>query len=531
MEMGKKQRRGSKAAKIITAIVVISALLAGGWFTTGNLRTYIYGAKLLRDGEYTSAEEIFETLGSYRDSEKQLSEARYCIAAELMEDRDYRKAIGIFEGLGEYRDSGGKMSECCYALAKSKYRSDDYDEAYEYFIKAGEYEDAAYQAQRSIYAKGHDAFMEEDYKTAFDCFEQLEGKEEEYGKRHFLTLSDADEYLEQQLEDMNRNISFYLAETLYGSEFELFNGSVMSADLMGVDIFDDIINYIPYYLGTASYDEENKEVTVTVMSYYPGEKILDAWENGDTSSLTEDEKAVLELALELTEQAKAETDNDLELEIWLHDWICEKVTYESPDMNVPAVQSLGLRQLSCIGAMLDGKANCQGYTDAFYLLGNMAGFEVGRVFGDAGEGHIWNTINFDGVEYIVDLTFDDIDDEEYGGWTYTFFNAPWDSEVYEIYGGKHTAPLLTDEFSLENSRFSIDGSCFDNEKDAARHIIKGLKKSGREWNHAVIKGKEITVDEFDRVIESVRGSFGNGKTWLFWTEHYNGNTYVSVRFE
>lgn len=531
VQKDKKQRKIPKALKIIIAVLLAAAVLTGGWLATGNLRSYMYASSLLGYGNHAEAAEIFESLGDYRDSAKKLSEAKYRMAGKLMDKRDYEEAIEILEGLGEYSDSAEKLSECCYTLGKSRYRAEDYDEAYELFTKAGDYEDASYQAQKSIYAKGHELFLNRDFREAFECFESLEGEEEEYGNPHFLTLEDADEYLEEQLDALNRNIDFYVGETLEGEPFELFNGSIMSEKFMGVDIYDTIINYIPYSIGTASYTEADKEVSVQVAGYYAGDKILDAWENGDISSLTDDEKEALELAEKLIEQAKAETDSALELEIWLHDWICEKVIYESPDMDVPAFQLVSMRQLSCIGALLDGRANCQGYTDAFYLLGNMAGFEVGRVFGNAGEGHVWNIITLDGRDYIVDLTFDDIDDEEYGGWTYTFFNAPWDGEVYEIYGGKQTAPLLTDEFSLENSRFSLDGSCFDNEKDAARHIVSGLKKNSREWNHAVIRNSDITIDEFDDALDSVRGSFGNGKTWLLWVESYAGNTYVSVKFQ
>ncbi len=526
-----RNKKGHKALKVIIAVLMTVAVLAGGWFATGNLRSYIYAVSLLECGEHEQASKAFESLGGYRDSENKLSEARYRMAEKLMDGKDYEEAIEIFEQLGEYSGSEAKLSECCFTLGKRRYRAEEYDEAYELFIKAGDYEDASHRAQQSIYAKGHELFMNEDYREAFRCFESLEGGEEEYGSPHFLTLEDADEYLEKQLADLDRIIEFYVGETFEGEPFELFNGSVMSEEFMGVDIYDDIINYIPYSVGTASYIENEKRISIQIVGYYAGDRILDAWEKSDTSSLSDDEKAVLELAKELVEQAKAETDSALELEIWLHDYICEKVTYENPDMDVPAFQLASLRQLSCIGALLDGKANCQGYTDAFYLLGNMAGFKVGRVFGDAGEGHVWNTITIDGKEYITDLTFDDIDDEEYGGWTYTFFNAPWDSEIYTIYGGRQTAPLLTEEFSFENSQFALEDSCFDNEKDAARYIVKALKTNGKEWKHAVITGKDISVDKFDNALDSVRGSFGNGKTWLLWVESYSGNTYVSVRFQ
>ena len=104
-------------------------------------------------------------------------------------------------------------------------------------------------------------------------------------------------------------------------------------------------------------------------NYHAGVRIYRAWETGDVSGLSAEEMQVLELATELVAQAWEYSDDPLEVELYLYNWLCEHVEYESPDMDVDEQTFMDLRQLSCVGAMLDGKANCQGYTDAFYLLG------------------------------------------------------------------------------------------------------------------------------------------------------------------
>ena len=78
--------------------------------------------------------------------------------------------------------------------------------------------------------------------------------------------------------------------------------------------------------------------------------------------------------------------------------------------------------------MIDGKANCQGYTDTFYMLGTMAGFKMDRLYGNSTNsngskgGHVWNTIDFgDNIAYSVDVTWDDgikINGQEYPGYIY-----------------------------------------------------------------------------------------------------------------
>lgn len=88
------------------------------------------------------------------------------------------------------------------------------------------------------------------------------------------------------------------------------------------------------------------------------------------------------------------------------------------------------RFVTAIGALVDGKANCQGYTDAFYMLGRMLGLNVGRISGTANnEPHQWNTITYsDGKTYFVDVTWDDqtltYTNREHKGDSFFYFNAP-----------------------------------------------------------------------------------------------------------
>ena len=72
---------------------------------------------------------------------------------------------------------------------------------------------------------------------------------------------------------------------------------------------------------------------------------------------------------------------------------------------------------AAVGVLLDGIADCDGYSDAFYLLGNLAGFTVRLVHGttnnpfEGNPNHMWNEIAMDGEWYAVDVTWDDYEDE------------------------------------------------------------------------------------------------------------------------
>ena len=82
---------------------------------------------------------------------------------------------------------------------------------------------------------------------------------------------------------------------------------------------------------------------------------------------------------------------------------------------------------SCVGALLNGKANCDGYSDAFYLCcGLKKAYQVGKskVQGKYTEVNIiiWNLIFLDGIWRCVDVTCA----SSGNGTTHDFFNIDLD---------------------------------------------------------------------------------------------------------
>ena len=148
-------------------------------------------------------------------------------------------------------------------------------------------------------------------------------------------------------------------------------------------------------------------------TYYAGQRILRAWRLNDTSALTDDERQTLDAALAL---AKGAAGSALERERTIHDALCGLVAYSDED------EPLG-RKDCAVGALLDGKADCDGYGDAFSLCCGLAGLETRFIHGysieppeedvpreDGEDGsHLWNLVNIDGRWVSVDLTWDDQD--------------------------------------------------------------------------------------------------------------------------
>ena len=433
----------------------------------------------------------------------------------LMESGQYREAIAIFEELPKNPEAVSLIPICHYKQAESYRLEKDYAAAQASYQLAGDYRDAATQAQRMLYNLGHQAFLQENYDSANQYFLQLDGSQEDYGYYHFETLADAADYLDQQRNDLADTVRFHI-------------GNVADENFA-----DNLRNLFPslYYL--INYFENDKLLTIAGIEYYPADNILYALKINDTSHLTNEELEVLELAQQVVQQAKEESSSVFETELWLHDWLCNQVDYESPNMEVKRKEYIRLRELSSVGAMLDGIANCQGYADAFYLLGTMAGLEVDRVFGSAGGGHIWNTVSLEGQNYIVDITFDDYSDPNFNGWCYTYFNTFWDPDCYDPYGDDDLTPEVTMEQNLSQSYFLYKNLIFSTMEEAAESLIQQYVEDGQSWTYALVTDTKISMEEMNDTLYNKLwkyAQYGKNYNWSYLTDYYGGNTSIIVHW-
>lgn len=172
------------------------------------------------------------------------------------------------------------------------------------------------------------------------------------------------------------------------------------------------------------YDGKTADFIVYEIKYSAGENILNAISNNDISTLSGEELQVYNIANDFINNTLDKSKSSLEQERQIFDYICDKITYyndENPSEDYP-------RFRSCIGGLCDGIANCMGYSDTFYLLGNMAGLDVSCA-SDHDMLHEWNLININGKKYLVDTTFSDDSYHTSDGLntgTYKFFNAGMD---------------------------------------------------------------------------------------------------------
>ena len=433
----------------------------------------------------------------------------YDNACQAMARGDYLDAISAFESIPDYPEAGDRILECYYKQGTAYDQQGDYASAYHCFCNAGTYEDAPFQAQRMLYAQGHAAFLDGDYQTADSFFQQLEGSQEDYGFPHFATLAEAQAYLTEQRTNLNLSIAFHIDAS--DDEFgDALRSIFPTASISDINYTDDML------------------LTITVGSYMPSDKILWAIENEQYVFLSPDELTAMNKAKEIVQEAAAAASSDYELELQLHDQICETVSYQYAERFDPEAY----REMSCIGALVDGKADSWGYADAFYLVSRMAGLEVNVVCGlSEGYAYYWNTILLDGKTYIVDACSNDLETEKANGWGYFYFNTTSCDDHYLPYGGSDYYLTAAPSGDLSRSYYHHNDAIFDSIEAASDYLVKDYERGGHLWTHAIITEADADSDEIGSTLDAKLWKYfqyARSYSWTWWTIPYGENTYVTV---
>lgn len=164
-----------------------------------------------------------------------------------------------------------------------------------------------------------------------------------------------------------------------------------------------------------------------------------------------------------------EIDSDYKKEKFLHDRLLDRCSYAKGVSSV----SDGWQYFTAYGAIVDGKAVCEGYSKAFQILLSKAGISAYTVKGYADDiRHMWNVVKIDENWYHVDPTWNDSDDGE----NYEFFNLSTDEieknhkidSIVEDDTEANRNFFLPECVSMSMNYYNVDGfriEQFDNETD------------------------------------------------------------------
>lgn len=202
----------------------------------------------------------------------------------------------------------------------------------------------------------------------------------------YTYLSNEEEILEYLLVTMKDNKS---ACNFNVDAEELIDGDRWIAKLGGITNVS--INYNKAQKGYNVY------VTLEYWDNYP---IVAAYEKSDTTGLTAKQVTLLNKYYEILGSCVKTGMTAYEKELAVHDYLVENVTYDTTRTAEDTH--------SAYGALVLGRAVCDGYAESFQTLMDMLGIECRFICGTGNrEQHAWNMVLLDGAWYHVDVTFDD----------------------------------------------------------------------------------------------------------------------------
>ena len=200
-------------------------------------------------------------------------------------------------------------------------------------------------------------------------------------------------YLENERRKGNTKIHFVLTYLTINNHDE-FNDFLKKFNEYIIVAQHFHLNLVTYGTGRFILNITNEYPGTRVANAYLSKNKEQAWKN-----LTAEEQKLYNIAVGIVYEAN-KLQSEVEKARYIHNEICKRVL---------GYKNENERNKTAISALIDGYAQCQGYSDAFYMLGRMAGLNVRRISGKFGNGyHVWNIITLsNGRTYCVDVTMDD----------------------------------------------------------------------------------------------------------------------------
>ena len=258
-------------------------------------------------------------------------------------------------------------------------------------------------------------------------------------------------YVEKMMQTGAEEFSLVCSEEIYNTLLKV----TYSVDGRERKAFHSLLDQSGAYYYSAIPAGMKKTITITDIRLYPGYEILRSIEAGKEEDLPSELKKTLAEAQSLADTCR--TPDPLETAKNIQSAICARVRY--------AYMTNRSDVDTAVGALLNGTADCDGYADAFYLVGSLAGLDVRYQHGISSyydlednkiitSSHMWNLLKLYGSWRVVDVCWADGEN----GIEYTWFNIGRDrASRSRTWREDLTVPLLetTDLSTRPETEYSV----------------------------------------------------------------------------
>ncbi len=312
---------------------------------------------------------------------------------------------------------------------------------------------------------------------------------------------------------LDRKTMFLADKIMFYCSASLYRQIGTSADLKTLMYNYGVLDFYEYH---GSMKKDEYEVIISEIEYYPGFRTANAFTTVGEHVLTSREKQLLNKGLQIVNELSQNSPSPSDLARKIHDYLCRTVTYTNDTNDTWDDEN------HAMGAILNGKAECDGYTDAFYLLCRLAGLQVFYQYGADAEHrnsdtHIWNILCLDGRWYHVDVTWDDLDDAQHpDAVTYRYYLIGneqmklthfWDKSLtaYDI----SDYPDWDYGFIYSQNKIGV-GAYYTNLQDAGAYIGQ-CRKAGYKQVRVMLP---TSLADFDALWKNVPSTYRTRATYL-----------------
>lgn len=183
---------------------------------------------------------------------------------------------------------------------------------------------------------------------------------------------------------------------------------------------------------------------------------------------------------------------EFERERLLHDRLAKSITY---DLNEKYAHT-------AYGALVNGRAVCDGYTQAFQYLLQRLGIQSFMVTGTGkGGNHAWNIVRIDGRYYNVDLTWDDQKSDTF----HAYFNLT-DEIIKEDHIFDTTVYKMPECISTDANYFAVYGGIFN--EFSADDLGALIKTDGKKLHIYITGNMEEFQNNFKKHFRNMLAAAG-----------------------
>lgn len=244
------------------------------------------------------------------------------------------------------------------------------------------------------------------------------------------------------------------------------------------------------YQSNMHYSNSKRTFDYADIEYYPGFYVARSVKLGQAEQLTGKMLTLYQTARNILEEVGAANYSDrIELQFALQEAILYRTEYYKG-------YSGGDHDTS-IGALINGRCECDGYADAFYMLADLSGFNVRFQSGvdlDDNNGHLWNIIEHNGQWYFTDLTWCDSTNNHIH---HMYSNIGHDiaSECY-IWNVQAALVPLASETSGDYHYCLLNNIFYEDIEEAALYVTEQLRSGSTEVEVLITRPADQSASTF-----------------------------------